>query len=164
MDQDLKDLFSYLIDSDRDEGYPKVTLRRTNVVHGSCYHYEEWADWRKKKCIVLQEMVAIDPTLRFLSEDGSVNDRLWRRWKKVHRVSFATYNMLLCCPDKDFFSQRLTNAAKLKRASQLVEKFSNVLPFFQRFLHVKHQFAPHDGVVKLRDFDGEKLEFTECRG
>lgn len=160
-DQDLKDLFTYLVDSDREYGYPKVTLRRTNVVHGSCYHYEEWADRRKKKRIVMQELVAVDPSLKFLREDGSIDNRVWRRWKKAHRVSSATYNMLLSHPDKEFFSQRLTNAAKLKRASQLVEKFPNVFPFFKKFIHVKNQLAPHDGACKLRDFDGEKLEFFD---
>lgn len=40
-DHDLKDLFTYLVDSDRGYGYPKVTLRKTNFVHKSCYHYED---------------------------------------------------------------------------------------------------------------------------
>jgi hypothetical protein len=160
-DKDLEDLFTYLVDSDRGYGYPKVTLRRTNVVHGSCYHYEEWADRRKKKRIVLQELVAIDPSLKFLMPDGSTNDLVWKAWKKAHFVSSATYNMLLVLPDKEFFSLRLTNAGKLKRASHLTEKFPNVLPFFQKFLYVKSHIEPIDGPSKLRDFDGEKMEFCE---
>lgn len=160
-DQDLRDLFTYLVNSDRAYGYPKVTLRRTNVVHGSCYHYEEWADRRKKKRIIMQELIAINPSLRLLQPDGSIDDVVWKEWKKAHRVSFATYNMLLCIPDKEFFSMRLTNAGKLKRASHLVDKFPNVFPFLKKFLYIKSLFTPHDGRIKLREFDSEELKFGD---
>jgi hypothetical protein len=62
--------------------------------------------------------------------------------------------MLLSIPDKEFFSMRLTNARKLKRASQLIEKFLNVYPFFRKFLFVENRLSPHDGHCKIRDLMG----------
>lgn len=116
-------------------------------------------DHRKEKRIVIYELVAIDPFLQFLFPDGSIDDLVWKDWKMAHRVSSATYNILLCRLDKEFFSLRLTNGGKLKRASHLVDKFPNVLPFFKKFIYVKNQFSAHDGAAKLRHFDGKALEF-----
>ena len=61
----------------------------------------------------------------------------WRKWKGDHRVSSGTYNMMLYLPGNQYFSKRLTNEGKLKRASEFQEKFPDALTIFHNFLRLK---------------------------
>ena len=81
----------------------------------------------------------------------------WRKWKLDHRVSSATYNMLLYLPGNQYFSKRLTNEGKLRRASEFQEKFPNVLSFFCNFLRVKSNLRPRTGHIRLRAQDSVSL-------
>ena len=70
-----------------------------------------------------------------------------------HRVSSGIYNMLLYLPGNQYFSKRLTNKRKLKRASEFQEKFPYVLSFFCNFLRIKSNLRPHTRHIRLRAHD-----------
>ena len=72
-------------------------------------------------------------------------------------MSSATYNMLLYLLGNQYFSKRLTNEGKLKRASEFQEKFSDVLSFFCNFLRMKSNLRPHTGHIPLQAQDSVSL-------
>ena len=125
----------------RRSAYPKVTVHKTTLVHASHHTGHEWVERRKRKRIVLEELVELQPDLKFIKLDGSGDGDEWRKWKLDHRVSSATYNMLYL-PGNQYFSKRLTNEQKLKRASEFQEKFLDGLSFFRNFLRVKSNLRP----------------------
>ena len=103
---------------DRMSAYPKVTVHKTALVHASHHTGHEWVERRKRKQVVMEELVELQPDLKFIRADVSVDGDEWRNWKLDHRVSSGTYNILLYLPGSQYFSKRLTNEEKLKRASE----------------------------------------------
>ena len=134
----------------RQSAYPKVTVHKTTLVYVSHHTGHEWVERRKRKQIVLEELVELQPDLKFIKPDGSVDGDQWRKWKLDHKVSSATYNMLLYLPGNQYFWKRLTNEGKLKRVSEFQEKFPDVLSFFRNFLRVKSNLRPRTGHIRLQ--------------
>ena len=132
-------------------------MHKTTLVHASHHTEHEWVERRKRKRIVLEELVELQPDLKFIKPDGSVDGDEWRKWKLDHRVSSATYNMLLYLPGNQYFSKRLTNEGKLKRANEFQEKFPDVLSIFRNFLSVKANLRPCTRHIRLRAQDSMSL-------
>ena len=135
-------------------------MHKTNLLHASHLTGHEWVKRRKRKWVVLEELVELQPDLKFIKPDGSVDDK---KWKVDHRVSSGTYNMLLYQPRKQYFSKRLMNKGKMKRASKFHEKFPVVLSFFQNFLQTKANLRPCTRHIRLKAQDFVSLSFLrEC--
>ena len=132
--------------------YPKVTVHKIAYVHASHHTGHEWVERRKRKQVVMDKL-----KLKFIRADGSVDGDKWRKWKLDHRMSRGTYNILLYLPGSQYFSKRLTNEGKLKRASEFQEKFPNVLSFFQNFLQLKSNLRPRTGHIRLSGQDSVLL-------
>ena len=141
----------------RRSAYSKVTVHKTTLVHAFHHSGHEWVERTKRKRIVLEELVELQPDLKFIKSDGSVDGDEWRKWKLDHRVSNATYNILLYLLGNQYFSKRLTNEGKLKRASEFQEKFLDALSFFHNFLRVKSNLRPYTGHIRLRAQDSMSL-------
>ena len=137
--------------------YPKITVHKTALVHAFHHTGHEWVERRKRKRVVMEKLVELQPDLKFIRADGSVDGDEWRNWKLDHRVSSGTYNILLYLPGSQYFSKRLTNEGKLKRASEFQKKFSNVLLFFRNFLRLKLNLRPRMGHIRLRGQDSVSL-------
>ena len=58
--------------------------------------------------------------------------------------------MILYLPGNQYFSKRLTNKRKLKRASKFQEKFPDALTIFRNFLRLKSNQRPGSGHIQLR--------------
>ena len=101
--------------------YPKVTVHKANHVQASHYTGHEWVERRKQKRVILEELVELQPDLKFMAPDGAVDGDVWRQWKLDHRVSSATYNILFHLLGNQYFAKRLTNKGKLNRASEFQE-------------------------------------------
>ena len=93
-------------------------MHKTNHVHASHHTRHEWVERRKWKRVILEELVELQPDLKFMAPGGAVDSDVWRQWKRDHRVSSATYNILLHLPGNQYFAKQLTNKGKLKRASE----------------------------------------------
>ena len=78
--------------------YPKVIVHKTTLVHASHHTGHEWVGRRKRKRVVMEELVELQPDLKFIKADGSVDGDEWRKWKLDLRVSSGTYNILLYLP------------------------------------------------------------------
>ena len=50
--------------------YPKVTVHKTNHVHASHHTGHEWVERRKRKRVILEELVELQPDLKFFAPDG----------------------------------------------------------------------------------------------
>ena len=78
--------------------YPKVTVHKTNNVHASHHTGHEWVERRKQKRVILEELVELQPDLKFMAHNEAMDGDIWRQWKRDHRVSSATYNIQLHLP------------------------------------------------------------------
>ncbi len=139
--------------------YPKVSVHKPVSIHPSHHSGADWVERRKRKRIVLEELDDLKQDLGFINMDGSVNHDAWRAWKDTHRVSSGSWNVLLTVPPAAYFSVRGMNEGKLKRASELLAKFPQVLPFFRRFLHCKERLRDVSGSIRLRTQDSVSLGF-----
>jgi hypothetical protein len=108
-DEDLKVFVMHLLGKtlNRSACMPKVLVYKPQKVHPGHYTAPDWVERRKKKMIVLQELVAINPGLQFIKMDGSIDNSKWREWKCDHGVSSVSYNILLNRPPKGFWLVRL---------------------------------------------------------
>ena len=134
----------------RQSSYPKVTVHKSALLHASHHTGHEWVERRKRKRVVLEELMELQPNLKFIKSDGSVDSKEWRKWKADHRVSSGTYNMMLYLPGNQYFSKRLTNEGKLKCASKFQEKFPDALTIFCNFLRLKSNQRARSGHIRLR--------------
>ena len=134
----------------RQSSYPKVTVHKPALLHASHYTGHEWVERRKRKRVVPEELMELQPDLKFIKSNGSVDGKEWRKWKADHRVSSGTYNMMLYLPGNQYFSKRLTNEGKLKCASEFQEKFPDALTIFRNFLRLKSNQRARSGHIRLR--------------
>ena len=67
--------------------YPKVSMSSTKILVPDNMTHREWIERRKRKKVVLQDLMAIKPMLQLIDKDGNVDDRKWRFWKERHRFS-----------------------------------------------------------------------------
>ena len=144
----------------RKAAYPKVTVHKTNNVHSSHHTKHEWVERRKRKRMILEELVELQPDLKFMAPDGAVDGDVWRQWKRDHRVSSATYNILLHLPRNQYFAKRMTNKGKLKCASVFQEKFPDMLLFLRNFLRLKSNLACSASFIRLRTQDRVSLALS----
>ena len=73
-------------------------MHKTTLPHASHHTGHEWMERRKRKRVVLEKLVKLQPELKFIKPDGSVDGEKWKKWKVDHRVFSGTYNMLLYQP------------------------------------------------------------------
>ena len=57
----------------RVSAYPKVTVHKTNHVPASYHTGHEWVERRKRKRVILEEFVELQPDLKFMAPDGAVD-------------------------------------------------------------------------------------------
>jgi hypothetical protein len=158
-DNDLKVFVQHLLGRtpNRDWLYPKVTVHKTSKVHYSHYSAAEWVDRRKKKLIVHQELNDIDHSLEVVTAEKTVDNEKWRAWKRSYNVSSAAWNVLHTIIPAPYFTKRLTNEGKLKRASEFHEKFLVVLHVLSNFLRLKKNFKVAGGSGKFKTINSETM-------
>jgi hypothetical protein len=133
--------------------YPKVSVGKSKILVPDNIVHKEWVDRRKRKKVVLQDLMAIKPSLKFLNTRLDVVDETWKSWKARHRFTSASWDFLTTHPHQEYFKRRLRNDAWLKRASDLVDQFPEVLHMFKRFMKLKYQLPEPAGGVQVRGID-----------
>ena len=75
-DRDFGELAQHLIGAipSRQLLYPKVSVARTRYLALSNYSHADWIDRRKRKKVILQDFMALNPDLHFTDEGGDVID------------------------------------------------------------------------------------------
>ena len=58
--------------------YPKVMVHKANHVHASHHIGHEWVERRKQKRVILEELVELQPDLKFMASNGAVDSDVWR--------------------------------------------------------------------------------------
>ena len=124
-------------------------MHKKNHVHASHYTRYKWVERRKKKRVILEELVEVQLDLKFMAPIGAVDGDVWRLWKRDHRISSATYNILLHLSGNQYFAKQLTNKGKLKHASKFQERFPNVLLFLCNFLRLKSNLDLSTRFIRL---------------
>jgi hypothetical protein len=103
----------------RQVSFPKVSVGKSRILVPDNMAHRDWVERRKRKKIVLQDLMAIKPSLKFINAAGDVDNSLWKSWKERHRFSSASWDFLITHPSQEYFKRRLRNDAWLKRASDL---------------------------------------------
>ena len=160
-DEDLKAYVQHLLGRtpNRTLAYPKVSVGKTKSYVVGHYSGYDWVERRKRKKIILEELMNIDSSLSFFTPDGAVDKAKWKAWKKTYRFSTATFDFLLSAPSGDFFKKRLTNEATHKRLSDMTEKFNDLNDMFKTFISHKYRLQEPSGRIQLRGHDGPSMAF-----
>ena len=133
--------------------YPKVSVARTRYLAPSNHAHADWVERRKRKKVILQDFMALNPDLHFTDEGGDVIDDVWRQWKHRHRFTTASWDFLLLAPKADYFRRRLQNEAWSKRITDMQAQFPEVHSILTQFLKLKYRtFRPQSG-VQVRGVD-----------
>lgn len=154
-DKDFKVFVKHLLGEtlNRRVSYPKLSVRRAKALVVDNMSSADWVDRRKRKKVVLQDLMDIKPALRLINKSGDVDEDAWHGWKERHRFSVGTWDFLLSHPKADYFASRLKPDAWTKRAKDLAEKFPEVLHMFNRFMKMKYQLPELSGGIMVRGID-----------
>ena len=127
--------------------YPKVSMARTRYLAPSNHAHADWVERRKRKKVILQDFMALNPDLHFTDEGGDVLDNVWRHWKQRHQFTTASWDFLLSAPKADYFRRWLQNEAWSKRITNMQGQFPEVHSMLTQFLKLKYRtFRPRGGV------------------
>jgi len=91
-DRDFGALAKHLLGATpgRPSPYPKVSVSKTRILVVDNMTSAEWVERRKRKKVVLQDLMDIKPALEVVDKGGDVIDETWRSWKARHRFSSAS--------------------------------------------------------------------------
>ena len=103
--------------------YPKVFVARTRYLAPNNYSHANWVERRKRKKVILQDFMALNPDLKFTDEGGDIIDDVWRQWKQRHWFTTASWDFLLSFPKADYFQRQLQNEAWSKRITDMQAQF-----------------------------------------
>jgi len=95
----------------RKSPYPKVSVARTKILVPDNIAHGDWVERRKRKKVVIQDLLEFKPSLKFLDNGGDVVEDRWKYWKQRHRFSSASWDFLLTHPPAEYFKKRLRNDA-----------------------------------------------------
>ena len=107
-------------------------MHKMSLVHASQHTRHEWVKRRKCKQVVFGELVELKPNLKFMAPNRLVDGDVWRQWKCDHRVSNATYNLLLHLSATNTLQS--SNAAKHQTPPTANEEVVVVVPSMQEVL------------------------------
>ena len=133
--------------------YPKVFVVRTRYLAPNNHAHADWVERRKRKKVILQDFMALNPDLHFTDEGGDVIDDVWRQWKQRHRFMTASWDFLLSAPKADYFRRRLQNEAWSKRITDMQAQFPEVHSMLTQFLKLKYRTFRPQGGVQVRGVD-----------
>ena len=106
--------------------YPKVSVARTRYLAPSNHAHADWVERRKRKKVILQDFMALNPNLHFTNEGGDVIDDVWRQWKQRHQFTTASSDFRLSAPKAEYFRRRLQNEAWSKCITDMQAQFPEV--------------------------------------
>ena len=110
-------------------------------------------DRRKRKKVILQDFMALNPDLHFTNKGGDVIDDVWRLWKQRHRFTTASWDFLLSAPKAGYFRRRLQNEAWSKHITDMQAQFPEVHSMLTQFLKLKYRTFKPWGGVQVRGVD-----------
>ena len=125
----------------------------TRYLAPSNHSHADWVERRKRKKVILQDFMALNPDLHFTDEGRDIIDNVWRQWKLRHRFTTASWDFLLSAPKADYFRQRLQNEAWSKHITDMQAQFPEVHSMLTQFLKLKYRTFKPWGGVQVRGVD-----------
>lgn len=83
--------------------YPKLSVQKTKKMIIDNFCGSDWVERRKRKKVIIEELMAIKPSLKFQNADLNVNHETWQLWKNDHLFTTATWDFLLTALKADYF-------------------------------------------------------------
>lgn len=133
--------------------YPKVSVSRTKILVPDNIASGDWVERRKRKKVVLQDLLAFKPSLELIDAGGNVMKDAWKAWKSRHKFTSASWDFLITHIKAEYFKKRLRNDACTKRSKDLEKDLPEVFYMFTRFMKLKYQLPMPSGGVQMRGID-----------
>ena len=91
--------------------YPKIVFTKPKSFVPSCYTMKEWAENRKKKTTIIQELQKLVPEKNIFIDD-EVNEVNWRAFKAEYNFTSASMAALIREAGEDFLKSKLVKGGK----------------------------------------------------
>ena len=91
--------------------HPKIVFTKPKIFVPSCYTMKEWADNRKKKTTIVQELSKLVPEKRLIV-DGEVHEAHWRAFKAEYKFTSASMAALMREAGDEFLRLKLVKGGK----------------------------------------------------
>lgn len=140
-DEDLKVYVQHLLGKtpNRELIYPKLSVQKPKSVILNHDTASDWVERRKRKKVIIEDMIDIRPDLNFRTLDFNIKDNKWQKWKRLHRFSTPTWDFLFSAPPVGNFTKRLTNEGIHKYALDFVDKFPDFQNMLKSFMKAKYR-------------------------
>jgi hypothetical protein len=86
--------------------HPKIVFTKPKTFVPSCYTMKEWAENKKKKATIIEELHKLVPKKMFIV-DGEVNDTHWKVFKAEYKFTSASMAALIREAREDFLRSKL---------------------------------------------------------
>ena len=91
--------------------HPKIVFQKPKSFVPSCYTMKEWAENRKKKTIIVQELHKLVPE-KSIVVDGEVHEANWRAFKSEYKFTSASMAALIREAGEDFLKSKFVKGGK----------------------------------------------------
>lgn len=107
--------------------HPKIVFTKPKAFLPSCYTMKEWAENRKKKTTIVQELGKLVPEMNLYVE-GEVHQAHWRKFKGEYNFTSASMTALIREAGEDFLKSRLVKGGKNRALPEYTERvFTNFI-------------------------------------
>lgn len=91
--------------------HPKIVFTRPKAFLPSCYTMKEWAESRKKKTTIVQELHKLVPDMNIFV-DGEVHPTNWRTFKVEYKFTSASMAALIREAGEDYLKSKMVKGGK----------------------------------------------------
>ena len=107
--------------------HPKIVFSKPKAFLPSCYTMKEWAENRKKKTTIVQELAKLVPDMK-LFLDGEVNQVQWRAFKAEYKFTSASMTALMREAGDDYLKSKMVKSGKNRVLPEFTERvFANFI-------------------------------------
>jgi hypothetical protein len=107
--------------------HPKIVITKPKSFVPSCYTLKEWAEYRKKKTTIVEELHKLVPEKQIFKEDV-MNEVNWRAFKAEYNFTSASMAALMREAGEDFLKSKMVkNNKNLPLPAHTLLAFSNFI-------------------------------------
>jgi hypothetical protein len=92
--------------------HPKIVFTKPKTFVPSCYTMKEWAENRKKKATIIEELHKLVPEKQLINKDGEIDDARWKAFKAEYKFTSASMAALIREAGEDFLRSKFVKGGK----------------------------------------------------
>jgi hypothetical protein len=98
--------------------HPKIIFTKPKTFVPSCYTMKEWAENRKKKATIIEELHKLVPEKQLINKDGKVDDARWKAFKAEYKFTSASMAAFIREAGGDFLRSKFVKGGGKPCASR----------------------------------------------